>query len=174
MLLIKKEFTKNLNQLNQLGAMESNLRISTQISYATYCSMVMTIATVGALSLTSIVLGSYIHFIGLGNWKNISLWPIDLFLFTVILFSVMFSVIYLLINQTWDDVLLNKLSDYIPVNAAAYRNLQEEVKANNGLDRQGLKAFIEFEKKALLLPPGKSPALSKFLSKNVKLDKEKS
>ena len=56
----------------------------------------------------------------------------------------------LLEDETWDDVLLLKLTKYVPVNVDAYEILRNEVRVKSDLDWQNLRQFIADEKKSLV------------------------
>lgn len=56
----------------------------------------------------------------------------------------------LLEDETWDDVLLLKLTKYIPVNVDAYEILRNDVRFKSDLDWQNLRQFIADEKKSLV------------------------
>jgi hypothetical protein len=52
--------------------------------------------------------------------------------------------------ETWDDVLLMKLTKYVPVNMDSYEILRSDVRDKSDLDWQNLRQFIADEKKSLV------------------------
>lgn len=153
--LIKPEYKTNLSQLE---SMEHDLLQSYRGSY------VMHHVAIRAVGVFVVVFGACMAARYFGIIHSSTFDILGNSLVPVLLSSCGFW--FMCRNRTWNDVLLDKLTVYTPINTVAYKNLQEEVKENNGLDGHGLRAFIEFEKRALFMPPKQNPKLGNFLSKN--------
>lgn len=71
-------------------------------------------------------------------------------------------------NETWDDILLERLTEYAPVNITAYEKLRTQVREKNDLNWDDLRLWILVEDNSLYVPvERKNTAMDNFLQKGV-------
>lgn len=86
----------------------------------------------------------------------------------LVLALAIFTANLLIGNETWDDILLERLTEYAPVNITAYEKLRTQVREKNDLNWDDLRLWILVEDNSLYVPvERKNTAMDNFLQKGV-------
>lgn len=158
--LIKPEYLKNFKQLEDIRI--SMLR-SRNGSPRWLKMMGCALASFGLTAFAGFLMEYFdVRLFGLKNPYD---WTV---IFAGAVAVLVVLVVYLIDkNETWDDVLLKKLTAYKPVNTIAYNNLRDDVKDKHDLDWASLEAFLAFEKEALYQPVTVKQSVKNFIERTI-------
>lgn len=133
------EYSVNLKQLNDI---QSDLASSRQISYAGthawYASIIVfTFCVIVASVLMAVFNVQFVKSLYFGGFVVMSS------------FVTILIVLYLLRGKTWEMVILEKLTNYVPFDIAAYDRLREQVRQKGDLTNHDLMHWISTERSSL-------------------------
>jgi hypothetical protein len=133
------EYSVNLKQLNDI---QSDLASARQASYAAthawYASIIVfTFCVIVASVLVAVFNAQFVRSLYFGGFVVMSS------------FVTILVVLYLLRGKTCEAVILEKLTNYVPFNVAAYDCLREQVRQKGDLANDDLMHWISTERSSL-------------------------